>query len=76
MTRRTKNTDPGEQLVRPKSKVTDLTGAADYLGITERHLRELVYRRKIAYTKAGRLLRFYVEDLDKYLRDNRVEAAS
>jgi excisionase family DNA binding protein len=50
--------------------------AADYLAITERHLRELVYRREVPYTRVGRLLRFMPDDLDAYLDARTIRAAS
>lgn len=59
-----------------KSPVTDPDGAATYLAITKRHLEELVYRREIPVHKVGQLNRFAFKDLDKYLRDHRIEAAS
>jgi excisionase family DNA binding protein len=50
--------------------------AAEYLGITERHLRELVYRREVPYTRVGRLLRFMPHDLDAYLEARTVQVVS
>lgn len=44
--------------------------AATYVGITERQVRSLVYRRAIPFTKVGRLLRFRVADLDRWLEGN------
>lgn len=41
--------------------------AAEYLTVTERHLRDLWDRREIKGTKIGRLLRFHREDLDAYI---------
>ena len=52
----------------------DLAGAAAYLGITPRHLRELQYRGELAYVKVGRLVRFRPADLDRYLDERTVEA--
>lgn len=54
----------------------DVTAAADYLGITVRHVRELVARRSIPYVKVGRLVRFLPEDLDAYLAERKVKCAS
>jgi excisionase family DNA binding protein len=47
--------------------------AATYLNTSVRHVRELVYKRDIAYTKCGRLLRFRRDDLERYLQARRVE---
>jgi excisionase family DNA binding protein len=46
--------------------------AADYLGVSERQVRSLVYRQTIPYTKVGRLLRFNVAELDRWLDANTV----
>lgn len=48
--------------------------AADYLGITVRHLRLLVERREVPFHKVGRSNMFDRDDLDTYLAENRVEA--
>ena len=50
--------------------------AAEYLGITERHLRGLIERREIRFHKVGRLNMFDPDDLDAYVAANRVEAQS
>jgi excisionase family DNA binding protein len=42
----------------------DYEAGAARLDTTPRHLRELVYRREIAYVKVGRLVRFRPFDLD------------
>lgn len=60
-----------EALVRAYFGVTD---AAEYLGTTERHVRELIYRRDIPYYKVGRLVRFRPTDLDNWMDRNRVES--
>jgi excisionase family DNA binding protein len=46
--------------------------AAEYLGLTERHLQRLVAQRRISHRKCGRLVRFTRADLDDYLADVRV----
>jgi len=47
---------------------------AERLGITERHLRNLVARREIPYRKVGRLNMFDPDEIDTWLEQNRVEA--
>lgn len=54
----------------------DAGGAAEYLGTTERHVRELVYKRQIPHLHVGRLLRFHPDDLDAYIDGRRVPVAS
>lgn len=48
--------------------------AATYLGTTERHVRNLVYRRAIPYVKVGALVRFRLAELDAWLEANTVPA--
>lgn len=54
----------------------DVAGVASYLGTTERHVRELVYRRAIPFTKVGRLVRFRLADVDAWLAANSSGVAS
>jgi excisionase family DNA binding protein len=54
----------------PTPRLLSSKDAAAYLGITERHLRELIYRRELAPTKVGRLNRFDVRLLDRYITAN------
>lgn len=53
----------------------DVVGAASYLGLTERHLRQLVFERRLTHFKLGRRLVFDTDDLDAYLEANRREAS-
>jgi excisionase family DNA binding protein len=55
----------------PHRAPLDYEGAAGYLNITVRHLRELVYRREIPHAKVGRLVRFLPNDLDAWLAAHR-----
>lgn len=47
---------------------------AERLGITERHLRNLVARREIPFKKVGRLNMFDQDEVQAWLDDNTVEA--
>jgi excisionase family DNA binding protein len=47
--------------------------AAERLGTTPRHVRRLVFERRIAYRKLGRYVRFHPDDLEEYICANRVE---
>jgi excisionase family DNA binding protein len=47
--------------------------AAERLGTTPRHVRRLVFERRIAYRKLGRYVRFHPDDLEEYISANRVE---
>lgn len=59
-------TESNRPLLRAKA-------AADYLGITERHLRSLTERRLIAFHKIGGLNMFDPADLDLYIEASRVD---
>lgn len=48
--------------------------AAEYLGVSERYLRELVYRGILPCSRLGTALIFDREDLDALVAANRVEA--
>lgn len=50
--------------------------AAVYMGTTPRHLEELRYRREMPFVKVGRLVRYDVKTLDKYIAANTIKAAS
>jgi excisionase family DNA binding protein len=48
--------------------------AAERLCTTPRHVRRLVFERRIAYRKVGRFVRFHPDDLAEYVATHRVEA--
>jgi excisionase family DNA binding protein len=52
----------------------DVSGAAEYLGVTDRQVRDLWAKRKLTGVKVGRLVRFDQRDLDRFIEDNRFEA--
>ena len=41
--------------------------AAERLNTTPRHVRRLVFERRIAYRKLGRYVRFHPDDLEEYI---------
>jgi excisionase family DNA binding protein len=47
--------------------------AAEWLCTTPRHMRRLVFERRIAYRKVGRFVRFHPDDLVEYVAAQRVE---
>jgi excisionase family DNA binding protein len=47
--------------------------AAERLNTAPRHVRRLVFERRIAYRKLGRYVRFHPDDLEEYITANRVE---
>lgn len=45
----------------------DLPAAAEHLATSERHMRRLVYERRIPFSKLGGKVRFDLDELDKFL---------
>lgn len=45
----------------------DLAATADYLATSERHMRRLVYERRVPFTKLGGKVRFDLDEIDKFL---------
>ena len=50
--------------------------AAERLNTTPRHVRRLVFERRIAYRKLGNYVRFHPDDLAEYVAAHRIEAAT
>lgn len=46
---------------------------SEYLGLKESTVRDWVYRRKIPHHKFGRLLRFDLKKIDKWVSENKIE---
>ena len=57
-------------------RLLDINEAAARLGTTKRHMRALVFDRKIDYVKVGRLVRFAPAALDEWIVANTVPAAT
>jgi excisionase family DNA binding protein len=56
-------------------KLLTMEEAAERLCTTPRHVRRLVFERRIAYRKVGRFVRFHPDDLTEYVAANRVKVA-
>lgn len=52
----------------------NITEAAAYLSTSVRHMRSLIFEKKIPYVKIGGKIRFLRSDLDAYITANRVAA--
>lgn len=61
------DTRGGRPLLPPKE-------AAEYLGVSERWVRESAQLRRLPYVRVGAFLRFDPDDLDDFRKHNRVEA--
>lgn len=56
--------------------LADLAEVAAYLKTNPRHIRALVERKAIPYTKVGRLLRFNLDHIDNWLAQHGSDVAS
>jgi excisionase family DNA binding protein len=56
-------------------RLLTLVEVAERLNTTPRHVRRLVFERRIAYRKLGRYVRFHPDDVAEYVAAHRVEAA-
>jgi excisionase family DNA binding protein len=56
-------------------KLLTLAEVAERLNTTPRHVRRLVFERRIAYRKLGRYVRFHPDDVAEYVAAHRVEIA-
>ena len=45
---------------------------AEHLGVSVRHVRRLVFERRIPYVKWGHLVRFDIDDVNDWLANSRV----
>lgn len=49
---------------------------AEHLGVSIRHVRRLVFERRIPYLKWGHLVRFDLDDVTAWLAESRVAATN
>jgi excisionase family DNA binding protein len=56
-------------------RLLTLAEVAERLNTTPRHVRRLVFERRIAYRKLGRYVRFHPDDVAEYVAAHRVEVA-
>ncbi|MCA1697134.1 MAG: helix-turn-helix domain-containing protein [Actinobacteria bacterium] len=54
-------------------RLVDIESVALYLGVRVRHIRRLVAERRIPFVKWGRLLRFDLEEIDRWIANHGVE---
>jgi excisionase family DNA binding protein len=55
-------------------RLSTVAEAAEWLNTTPRHVRRLVFERRIAYRKVGNYVRFHPDDLTEYVAAHQVEA--
>jgi excisionase family DNA binding protein len=56
-------------------RLLTLAEVAERLNTTPRHVRRLVFERRIAYRKLGRYVRFHPDDVAEYVAAHRIDAA-
>ena len=54
-------------------RLLNITQVADALGVNVRHVRRLVYERRIPFIKWGHLIRFDPADVARWMKANTVE---
>ena len=51
----------------------DIDGLAANLGVKTSFIRRLIHERRIPFLKIGKFIRFHPQDIEKWIRDQRVE---
>jgi excisionase family DNA binding protein len=62
------------QAVRQSDQLLDIDQVADLLSTTTRHIRRLVFERRIPYVKVGRYVRFDPGDLAQWVEGQKVRS--
>jgi len=57
-------------------KLLDIPSLAEHLGVTDRHIRRLVFEKRIPYIKWGHLVRFDPEAVRAWLDAARIDASA
>lgn len=53
-----------------KSKLLNITEAAEYLGLSVQRLRYEVFVKRIPHVKLGRTVRFSIDQLEAWIQEN------
>jgi excisionase family DNA binding protein len=62
------------QAVRQSAQLLDIDQVAELLSTTTRHVRRLVFERRISYVKVGRYVRFDPDDLARWVEEQKVRS--
>ena len=57
-------------------RLVSIEDVAKHLGVSVRHVRRLVFERRIPYVKWGHLVRFDIDDVNDWLANSRVAAVN
>ncbi len=63
------------QEAQTKRRLLTVAEAAEYMNVSERFIRDLIFAKRIPYTKLGKFVRIVEADLDAFIEAGRVEAA-
>ena len=63
---------PSTQPTQLPSRLLDIPGLADHLGVNIRHVRRLVAERRIPFIKWGHLIRFDPAEIAEWIERARV----
>jgi len=59
---------------RDLPRLVSIDSVAEHLGVSVRHIRRLVFERRIPYVKWGHLIRFDIDDVNDWVATSRVPA--
>lgn len=71
MTRRVQREEQERSQERDVSCLVDISLVAERLGVSTRHVRRLVLERRIPFIKWGRLLRFDLVEVSRWVDEHR-----
>lgn len=66
-------TAPTDSPTTELPRLLNITQVADHLGVNVRHVRRLVYERRIPFIKWGHLIRFDPADVRQWMKENTVQ---
>lgn len=56
-----------------EKRLLNVNEAAEYLGLSKNTLYDWVCQRKFPFVKCGRLTKFDIKDIDKWIESNKVK---
>lgn len=54
-------------------RLLNITQVAEHLGVNVRHVRRLVYERRIPFIKWGHLIHFDPADVQRWMKENTIQ---
>ena len=59
-----------------EKRLLNIKEASEYLGISQKGLYNMIYRREIPFIKIGGRVRFDIIDLDKWIEGQKIKSVS